>query len=409
MIISAKSLFGEYVSIEITDSSRINEEFEQKYKELYVDPKVRPFVSVSLLESALIYADDKIESEWSFLVNTHKLALCLERYEDSWMSLSLNPHPYVIEMFQNLDEEDKRDNIYKGLSRNPVAIDFFIKNPDKISWPDMLRYNNRVWEVLYLYRCKHKKLLWNQIIRYSPDAYNFVCSHIGYDQFDWDEFLQNKHIRPEWVEYVIEREPRVWGEFIDSEGEEHGEFEYTFRLEKQHWKNFSKMPIMIPLLIKYMDKICWKELCENPSVDAIELLRCNPDKVVISSLCNNHTSHAISFLEELKPDLYINKKSWSFLCKNPYAIHIIERYPSSIKYEQLANNTNERAIEMIKSHLSIHTLSKDYRNRILKNLIENESSGWLVLELFERGEFEHLDYKYTYNILTKPYIFCPEM
>ena len=213
MIICAKSLSGDYVSIEVSDKSpRIKEEFEQKYKELYIDPKLRPFISVCLIENALIYEDDEIKSEWSFLVNKHKLALCLERYEDSWMSLSLNPHPYVIEMFEELDDkEEKRNIIYKGLSRNPSAIEFFIKNPHKISWPDMLRYNNRVWEVLRLYKCKNKNVLWNQIIRYSPDAYNFVCSHIGYEQFDWDEFLENKHIKPEWVQYVIEREPRVWG------------------------------------------------------------------------------------------------------------------------------------------------------------------------------------------------------
>lgn len=413
MIISAKSLSGEYVSIEISENStRIDEEFEQKYKEMYIDRKFRQFVSVKLMETAVFYEDEKgnedVKSEWSFLVNTHKLALCLERYKDSWMSLSFNPHPYIIEMFEELDEDEKRDHIYKNLSRNPVAIDFFLKNPNKISWKDML-LNERIIDISHLYRNYRyfsKRTLWNRIIKYSPNAYDFVCSHSGYDQFNWDFFLENKYIKPEWVQYVIDKEPSVWGENCDDNGNTHGEFYYIFRLRKEHWQNLSKMPIMIPLLKKYINKICWKEFCENPCAEAIEILRENSDKIIISSLCNNHTDEAISFLEEIRPDLDINKKSWSALCRNPCAIHIIERYKNSIKYTELVKNANETAIEMVKRHLSINTLSRHYREGILKKLIDNNSAGWLVLELFEREEYNNLDYIYIAKIMTKSYIFC---
>lgn len=414
MIISAKSLSGEYVSIEILENSiRIEEEFEQKYKDLYIDHKLHQFLSVKLLECAVFYynekGDEEVKSEWSFLVNTHKLALCLERYKDSWMSFSLNPHPYIMEMFEELNEEEKIDHIYRNMSRNPVAIEFFVNNPDKICWKDNMLFNERVGEIIHLYKCKNKKILWDQIIKYSPNAYEFVCSHSGYNQFDWDYFLTNKYIKPEWVQYVIDKKPSVWGECLDSEGVAHGEFDYIFRLTKEHWQNLSKMPIMIPLLKKYTDKICWKELCENPCSDAIDILRENRDKVVVSSLCNNHTIYAISFLEEITPDLNINKKSWSALCRNPFAIDIIQRYKHSIKYTELAKNSNERAIEMIKIHLSIPTLSKHYREGILKKLVENDRAGWLVLELFSKGEYSNLDYVYTAKILTKPYIFCPDI
>ena len=339
MIISAKSLSGEYISIEIQDNStRIEEEFEQKYKELYVDRKLRPFISVKLFESAvIIYEDEKgneeVKSEWSFLVNTHKIALCIEKYKDCWMSMSRIPHPYVIEMFENLDEDEKQEYIYEGLSTNPIAIEFFLKHPDKIVWKEMLKYNSRVSEVIHLY----PKLTFSQIIKYSPNSYELICSNLGYDQIDWDDFLDNKHIQPEWVQYVIDKEPSVWGEHFDNEGESHGEFYYTFKLKKKHWKKFSKMPVMIPLLRKYMDKICWKELCENPCPEAIDILRENRDKVIVSSLCENHTQEAVNFLEEICPDLDINKKSWSNLCRNPYALHILERYTNSIKYLELAH------------------------------------------------------------------------
>lgn len=409
MIISAKSLSGDYISIEISDNSTsIEEEFEKKYRDLYVDSKLHPFLSVKLLETAVFYYDEKgnedVKSEWSFLINIHNLAKCLERYEDYWSSLCLNPHPYIIEMFEKLEEEEKTPRIYKGLSRNPVSIEFFIKNPDKISWPDMIRYNERAYEIIHLY--KHHSNIWKEkIIINSPKAYDLVRRNPSYDQFNWEGFLSNKHIKPEWVQYVIDTEPYVFGEYLDSNGTAHGEYDYVFKLRKNHWKNFSKMPIMIPLLRKYMDKICWKELCENPCIEAVDMIRENPDKVVISSLCNNHTEYAINFLEEIRPDLDINKKAWSYLCRNPYATHILERYKNSIKYVELAKNTNKKAIEILKNHLSIRTLSRHYRQRILKNLIDNNEAGWLVLCIFEEGEFENLDCGYTSEILTKPYIF----
>lgn len=391
MIINAKSLCGEYVSIDMPKNSiRIEDEFEKKYKELYVDRKMHQFISVKLLKT------NKVKNEFSFLVNTHRMAICLQRYKLCWLSLCRNPHPYVLEMFEDLKEDEKLEHIYEGLSSNPVAIEFFLKNPDKIIWSNMLKYNSRASEVIHLY----KKLDKSKIIRYSPDAYNFIYKSSHHD-INWDDFLNNKHITPEWVQYVIEKQPNVWGEHYDDEGEVHGEFHYTFKLKKKHWQKFSKMPIMIPLLMNNVNKICWKELCENPCADAIDILRKNRDKVIISSLCNNHTQEAIYFLEEISPELYINKKAWSILCKNPYALDILNRYPYSIKYLQLAKNTNDRAVDMIDKHLSISTLSKGYKNGILKKLINNHKAGWLVLELFDKREYGDI---HT-NILTKSYIF----
>jgi hypothetical protein len=398
MNITAKSLSGEYISIDIPKNSRIEEEFEKKYKELYVDRKMYQFISVKLLKT------DEVKNEFSFIVNTHRMALCLEKYKRCWTCLSRNPHPYILEMFENLDEEEKFEHVYEGISSNPVAIEFFLKNPDKIIWSDMLKYNNRVSELIHLYKHPDKC----KIIRYSPDAYNFVYKSKSHD-INWCDFLNNKHIKPEWVQYVIEKEPTVWGEYYDDEGEAYGEFNYTFKLKNKHWQKFSKMPIMIPLLINNFNKICWKELCENPCFDAIDILRKNRHKVVISSLCNNHTQQAIDFLEEISPELDINKKAWSLLCRNPYALDILNRYPHSIKYLQLAKNTNERAVEMIEIHLSISTLSKKYKNGILKKLINNHKAGWLVLELFDNGKYGDIHYNYSTNIisdiLTSPYIF----
>jgi len=412
MIISAKSLSGEYVSIDIPDNSFIEKEFERKYKEIYIDRKLQPFVSVKL------FYDNEIK-EWSFLVNKHNIAVCLEDYKDSWLSLSLNPHPYIIEMFEELDEKERFDYIYKSLSRNPVAIDFFLKNPNKISWNDMLRYNiddYRVGEIIHLYKNPDQIATMNLIIKYSPDAYDFIFRTSNYDQIDWNGFLKNKHIKPEWVQYIIDNKPCVWGENIgyDDDGRSIviGEYNYIFKLRKKHWKRLSKMPIMIPLLKKNIDKICWKEFCENPCKEAIDMLRERVDKVIVSALCNNHSSDAMLFLQEINPELNINKKSWSALCRNSFAIdifNIIERYKHSIKYIQLSKNTDEKAISMIKKHFSISTLSRNYKKEIFKNLIANNNAGLLVLELFENEEYKDIFYEYTGKILTKPYIFSPDI
>jgi len=410
MIISAKSLSGEYVSVEIHNHSKIEEEFERYYKNQYIDPKLRPFISVKLLKN------EEEKGDWYFLVNTHNFAVCLERYKDYWLDLSQNPHPRMIEMLEESIKDEGEPVInffYKYISRNPVAIEFLLKNPNKIVWRDVL-YNERSYELLHLSN-KYKNYMNREIIKYSADAYQLVCKNPRAEYINWDDFLKNKHVQPEWVQYVIDNEPDVYGEclYSDEQGRTRsaGDYMYTFRLTKVHWKMFSKMPVMIPLLKKYKDKICWKELCENPCADALEMMRENPDKIVISSMCNNHSKEAMSFLEEIRPDLDINKKSWSFLCKNPYAIDIINRYPSSIKYLELSKNTNEKAVEMVKNHLSIPTLSKRYRKGILRNLIENNSAGLLVLEMYERGyyyNYDSLDYnEYIRIILKQPYIFRP--
>ena len=230
MIVSAKSLSGEYVSIEISDRSNIEEEFERKYKEIYVDPKLHSFISVKLIETAIFYYDEKgnedVKSDWSFLVNIHRLALCFEFYKES-KYLYINPHPYVIEMFEELSEEEKsQNNLYINLSMNPESIKFFMKNPSKICWHIMRMYNERVGEIIHLYEPKSKILKINSIIKYSPNAYEYVCNH-PIDQIQWDDFLCNKYIKPEWVQYVIDRKPSVWGENFDTDGNSYGEELYV--------------------------------------------------------------------------------------------------------------------------------------------------------------------------------------
>ena len=421
MIINAKSLSGEYVSIDIDNYDRIHDEFEKKYKERYVSPKLRPFISVKLinaLKDDVENEDDKEKKEdnedkieWYFLVDKHKLSVCLETYKESWMSLCLNPHPMMIEMLEDAEKNGGiSPYVYKYMSRNLVSVDFFIRNPDKIYWRDMLSYNERSCEVIHLYKkCKLYKNA--QIIKYSSDAYQLIKTYPSI-KINWEHFLKNKHVQPEWVQYVIDEKPEFYGEelYTDENGrtKSAGDYSYTFKLDESHWKMFSKMPVMIPLLQKYKDKICWKELCENPCSEAIDMLRVHRDKVIISSLCNNHSKDAISFLQEIKPDLNINKKGWSLLCRNPYAIDVIKQFPHSIKYLELAKNTNDNAIELIKTHLSIPTLSVHYRNRILRKLIENNSAGPLILDMFERGEFNNLGYEYTDIIMKQPYIFCDE-
>lgn len=406
-MISAKSLSGDIISIEASDTI----EFERKYKELYVKPKFRPFVSVNLMETAVFFYEDekeeeKVTSEWTFIVNIHNYAICLDGYRDSWASLLLNEDPRIIEMFESLDNKDKTSYLWRSLSKNPVAISLLRQYPQNIYWPYALKHNKNVGELLDLYKPQRKYLLWNEMIKHSKNAFDIISTKkYESDANNWYDFLSNKHINPEWVQYIIDTSPTVYGEYLDSEGDAHGDYSYTFKIRKHHWRDISKMPIMLPLLKRYITNICWKELSSNPCREAIELLEQYPERVVMSSLCSNETPEAMDFLLKINPDLKINNKGWLALCRNPFATYIVLSSSRHIKYRELAKNTNEDAIEDVKRHLSITTLSKEYKNDILKILITNKNAGEVVLDYVDRGYY---DYENIHNILKMPYIFCPE-
>ena len=224
--------------------------------------------------------------------------------------------------------------------------------------------------------------------------------------YNWDNFLSNKYIQPEWVQYVIDHRPTVYGEYLDDKGNAHGDYSYTFKLRKPHWRNLSKMPIMVPLLTRYISNISWKELSSNPCSEAIELLERYPERVVMSSLCSNQTLEAMSFLKRINPDLKLNNKGWRELCKNPYATHIVlSNRDRLIKYKELARNTDPYSIQEVVRHLSISKLSKGYKENILEILITNKNAGEVVLDYVDKGYY---NYENIMDILKMPYIFCPE-
>lgn len=79
-MITAKTLSGEYITLEANNKK----EFEFSFKEKYIKKKIRPFVTVRLLD----YENEKV-----ILVNTHKIIPLIETNKISWIYLSRNQHP----------------------------------------------------------------------------------------------------------------------------------------------------------------------------------------------------------------------------------------------------------------------------------------------------------------------------
>jgi|UniRef100_A0A6C0B9Y7 hypothetical protein len=125
------------------------------------------------------------------------------------------------------------------------------------------------------------------------------------------------------------------------------------------WKSLSKNPKAIPILIKNINHIDWKQLCMNPCKEAIDLLMQYPEKIDWLTFSSN--PYAIDILRQnrYKIDYWglcwnpyaidlieasINKKyivpilSWIGLSQNRNAIHILEKNQDKIDWMQISLN-----------------------------------------------------------------------
>jgi len=103
----------------------------------------------------------------------------------------------------------------------------------------------------------------------------------------------------------------------------------------------------------------WSYLTENPS--AINILKENSGKIVWSLLSNNTNPRAIDLLRERivqennmsKKDYKKlgNKIDWASLTTNPNAIELLKEYPHKIKWEYLSANT--AAIDWLKENKKV--------------------------------------------------------
>lgn len=205
--------------------------------------------------------------------NSHsRVTELLKEYDyishQNWNSLCIF-NPNIIEL---LGKYCYRDMCFKQLSHNPAAIDLLVKNKDKIDFKSL---------------CSNKS-------------------------FKIVELLQ---------------------EYIDK----HGECDIN-------WKVLSSNPYAIELLEKYKSHINWYTFSNNSQITT-ELIYKNIDKINFKQLSLNEGKHIVPILEK-----YIDKLCWNNLSENYNALDILEKNPKKVCLEYLAINRNNRSIQFFQNH-----------------------------------------------------------
>lgn len=128
------------------------------------------------------------------------------------------------------------------------------------------------------------------------------------------------------------------------------------------WTPLSSNYNAMHILKKYPDKICIKGLCSNTHPQAIKILEKNYDKINWNILCKN--PNAIHLIERKLTEPYIpeidfldfrderpyKNINWDTLCMNPNAVHILERNLDKINYDYLCYNENAKAIDLLEQN-----------------------------------------------------------
>lgn len=188
---------------------------------------------------------------------------------------------------------DKRMLDNMTLSENPEAVDFLIKNREKIDWFILLGRNPNVHKFLLkiskhdLAKIKISDLLWNS----SLDALEFYENHTG------------KKISTEIKAIKLKS------------GNNSQQKDSSLGI---NWSRLSRNPDAIELLEQNLDKIDWRELSKNTA--AMHLLEKNPDKI-----------------------------DWTNLSSNPAAINFLRKNEQKIMWESFSGNLGIFSYGLIKN------------------------------------------------------------
>jgi hypothetical protein len=218
--------------------------------------------------------------------------------EIDYYSLSGNTNPIAIQL---LKEEikvnpDARIN-WLELSRNPKAMKILKANRDKIVWA---------------YLCFNT----------NPEAMKLIEEEIK---------INPVHIN---FENLATNETQEAMKLIDDNLFSKNTVYNTKSIYSRDWNRF------------------WQKLSKNSK--AVKILKANREKIDWCELCGNQSDEAIKLLEEemiTNPDIV----NWNILSGNPNqrAFAILEANPKNITYRRLSNNSNPKAIELLKKRMEV--------------------------------------------------------
>ena len=154
----------------------------------------------------------------------------------------------------------------------------------------------------------------------------------------------------------------------------------------------------------------WNNLCSNPSVRAINIIKNNYDKIDFEGLSKNTNTEVIPIIRT-----NLDKCDCSELSRNPIMIPLLREYPTKINWGYLFGNNSEEAMELIKENIdklsesgvslgllslnpAIFILDKDAMMRQIQHFAEDLIST----VLHPTRVYKHME-TYQYNILEDEY------
>ena len=219
---------------------------------------------------------------------------------------------------------------WKGLSRNPNAIDLLKQNLDKIDIIELLD-NPNILDIIHLI---DTTLLEKELNYFSNSPSTRSISNINAI-----ELLKNHQNKICWYDLSIN--PYAV-KILKNKCPDSLAIDWDFL-------SMNKNPEAIELLKQNPKKINWLWLSSNPCNEAIELLKQNPKKINWSILSRNRNPEAIKLLEQNPKRI-----NWSNLSRNSTdeAIKILKQYPKKHCYNMagLSQNENPEAIKLLKQN-----------------------------------------------------------
>jgi hypothetical protein len=234
------------------------------------------------------------------------------------MSLSLNSDicEIVASNFYEIEYEledwvvQSKNFSYYKLSKNPNAIDFLRKHPEYINYEELSRNKNP----------KAAELLEHHYDNHSNSAAIELLRNYSH-KIDWDKLsLSSSRSNSRLLNYEIGRQYTNkidWGPLIPLA------VDYDIL-------SLDEKPESIAILRENLDKCNWANLCHNKLLEALELLKENPEKIV-----------------------------WTVLSVNPSALEILREHQDKIDWDLLSSNTNPEILKLFTPE-RLMNLSRNY-------------------------------------------------
>jgi hypothetical protein len=316
---------------------------------------------------------------------------------------------YVLKDWIPLEKLD-----WKHLSGNPNAIELLKENPKKINW-DSLSINPNAMELL---KANPTKINWTYLSK-NPNAIDLLKDKINAEKLMNRAYLYNLDDSKKINWYYLSENPNA----IELLKANPDKIDWDILLiNPRGIELFKKYPEIINLTELYIDSnyINWTTLSANPSREAVEILKANPESIDWFSLSAN--PNAIDLIKDkideenrMSEDDYDNLKeyekiNWCNLSRNPNpeAIELLKANPEKINWSELSANPN--ANDLIKNkideenRLSENDYKKlNYKHRIsLGNLSRNPNPK--IIEMLKKKQ-NKLDWIEWNTLSRNPAIF----